>query len=100
VKNKEIPLSASDFKPIFPKRPIDSNKGDFGKAVIFGGSVNYSGAVKLAGMGAAAFLSGCGLAALAVPERIADSVLPYVLEATIVPLPDEKGFLKIRPKRS
>ena len=51
-----------------PKRPEDGHKGTFGKLLIVGGSVGYTGAPWLTAEGAVR--SGCGLVFLGVPESI------------------------------
>jgi ADP-dependent NAD(P)H-hydrate dehydratase len=58
--------------PKLGKRSIDSHKGTFGKVLIIGGSVGFSGAPAMAGV--AALRSGAGLVRVAVPA----SVLPIV----------------------
>ena len=77
---------AGDFKKLFPERDPDCNKYDFGVAVLLGGCREYSGAVKLANMSLSALRCGCGISRLAVEERIADYVAPYLLESTLMPL--------------
>lgn len=77
---------AGDFKKLFPERDPDCNKYDFGLAVLIGGCREYSGAVKLANMSLSALRCGCGISRLAVEERIADYVAPYLLESTLMPL--------------
>jgi ADP-dependent NAD(P)H-hydrate dehydratase len=54
--------------PKLPKRPVDGHKGTFGKILIIGGSVGFSGAPALAGRGA--LRSGAGLVRVAVPQSI------------------------------
>ncbi|MEN6307969.1 MAG: NAD(P)H-hydrate dehydratase [Anaerohalosphaeraceae bacterium] len=54
--------------PKLPPRPADGHKGLFGKILIVGGSVGFSGAPALAGR--AALRSGAGLVRVAVPEPI------------------------------
>lgn len=51
-----------------PPRKIDGHKGDFGKLLIVGGSVGYTGAPYLTA--SAAVRSGCGLVYLGVPDSI------------------------------
>ena len=51
-----------------PRRPRDSHKGDYGRVLIVGGSVGYTGAPNLAA--AAAVRAGAGLVYLGVPEAI------------------------------
>jgi len=54
--------------PILPTRPSDGHKGTFGKVLIVGGSLGFSGAPALAGK--AALRSGSGLVKMAVPRSI------------------------------
>ena len=92
---KEIKLE--DVKCLFEKRNINSNKGDFGKVGILGGSIKYSGAVKLANMSLCTLRSGCGLVRVIVPSEIVSSVTPYLLEQTMHPydtLEDIKEAIK------
>ena len=92
---KEIKLE--DVKCLFEKRNINSNKGDFGKVGILGGSIKYSGAVKLANMSLCTLRSGCGLVRVIVPKAIVSSVTPYLLEQTMHPydtLEDIKEAIK------
>lgn len=78
-------IKVSDIKELFLKRDKEANKGDFGKVGILGGSIKYSGAVKLANMSLCALRSGCGLVRVIVPEEITNSVSPYLLEQTMYP---------------
>ncbi len=82
-----------DFLPLLLPRKSFSNKGTYGYVGIMGGCVEYSGAVKLAGLGASALRAGCGVAKLIVPQSISQSVAPYLLESTLCPLPDEDGHI-------
>ena len=83
----------ADFLPYIKPRKNNSNKGTYGYVGIMGGCREYSGAVKLAGLGASALRAGCGVAKLIVPESIAASVAPYILESTLCPLKDEEGHV-------
>lgn len=82
-----------DFLPYIKTRANNSNKGTYGYVGILGGCREYSGAVKLAGLGASALRCGCGVAKIIVPESIASAVAPYVLEETILPLADKAGHM-------
>lgn len=86
-------LKKEDIKNIFPKRDENANKGDFGYVGIMGGSIEYSGAVKLANLSLASLTSGAGVVKVIVPERIADGILPYLLEQTLALIPDENGHM-------
>ncbi|MDX1961648.1 MAG: NAD(P)H-hydrate dehydratase [Pirellulales bacterium] len=54
--------------PQLPPRKLDAHKGDFGRALLIGGSRGMSGAITLAGV--AALRGGTGLVTLAVPSGI------------------------------
>ena len=82
-----------DFLPYIKLRANNSNKGTYGYVGIMGGCREYSGAVKLAGLGVSALRSGCGVAKIIVPESIVTAVAPYVLEETLFPLADEAGHV-------
>ena len=58
--------------PTLRPRDADSHKGDFGRALLIGGSRGMSGAIALAGQ--AALRSGAGLVTLAVPRCVQDVV--------------------------
>jgi NAD(P)H-hydrate epimerase len=88
------PLSVVADVPRLPPRPLDANKGTFGRVLIVSGSRGMSGAAVLCA--GAALRSGAGLVRLAVPEGI----LPIVAAAnpcyTTAPLPeDEHGRLSL-----
>ncbi|MEK7172154.1 MAG: NAD(P)H-hydrate dehydratase [Patescibacteria group bacterium] len=59
-------IKKSEVAKIFPHRNPKSHKGDNGRVLIIGGSVNYFGAPVLAGLGA--LNSGADLVYLLVPE--------------------------------
>jgi NAD(P)H-hydrate epimerase len=58
--------------PQLPPRNADSHKGDFGRALLIGGSRGMAGAIALAGR--ATLRSGAGLVTLAVPQCVQDLV--------------------------
>ncbi|HVC96283.1 MAG TPA: NAD(P)H-hydrate dehydratase [Pirellulales bacterium] len=61
--------------PSLPPRAADSHKGDFGRALVVGGSRGMAGAIALAGM--AALRGGAGLVQLAVPEDCSHLVASF-----------------------
>jgi ADP-dependent NAD(P)H-hydrate dehydratase len=76
--------------PHLPPRRDDAHKGDFGLALIVGGSRGMAGAVGLAGM--AALRGGAGRVRLAVPEPCADAVAGFEPSYMTAPLPaDDAG---------
>jgi NAD(P)H-hydrate epimerase len=61
--------------PQLPDRRPDSHKGDYGRALVVGGSRGMSGAISLAGL--ATLRSGAGLVTLAVARNIQDVVASF-----------------------
>ncbi len=79
--------------PALPPRRNDSHKGDFGRALLIGGSRGMSGAIALAGM--AALRGGAGLVTLAVPKACLDTVAAFEPSYMTTPLVcDESGCLR------
>jgi len=77
--------SPNDSLPRLPPRRDDAHKGDFGLALIVGGSRGMTGAVALAGM--AALRGGAGLVRLAVPDVCQDTVAAFEPSYMTVALP-------------
>ena len=73
---------------LLPLRPLDSNKGTFGKVMLFCGSPAYPGSAFLAGN--AAGRAGAGLVTLAVTERMHPIYAGAMHEVTFALLPDEQ----------
>jgi NAD(P)H-hydrate epimerase len=71
--------------PRLPPRKPDAHKGDFGTALIVGGSRGMAGAAGLAGM--AALRGGAGLVRLAVADAILDTVAMFEPSYMTSPLP-------------
>jgi NAD(P)H-hydrate epimerase len=76
---------------LLPERPNDSHKGTFGTALIAAGSVNYTGAVALAGE--TAYRAGAGLVTLAVPAQVHAALAGQIPEATWIVLPQSMGVI-------
>ncbi len=81
-----FPIDLEFAAACLPRRRPDGHKGTFGKVLIVGGSVGYTGAPYLAA--SAAVRSGCGLVYLGVPEGIwaveaakCASAMPFPLPA-------------------
>jgi len=78
--------------PVLPPRRPESHKGDFGRALLIGGSRGMAGAISLAGM--AALRSGAGLVTLAVPDACLEVVAGFDPCYMTVALPcDAEGRL-------
>lgn len=98
-------LEASDVRQVFPARRNLSNKGDYGYVALIGGSLSYSGAIRLAAkgnqaasglaaLGNAAMRAGAGVASIATPASICPIIAGSILEPTLIPLAEENGSLK------
>lgn len=73
---------------LLPTRPLESNKGTFGKVMLLCGSPAYPGSAYLAGNAAARV--GAGLVTLAVSERMLPIYASSFHEATFALLPAEE----------
>ncbi len=100
VSNTAFLFEKEDAAQCFPERANFSNKGTYGYIALIGGSLKYSGAVRLASMAEektmgdiaeAAMRSGAGVVSVAVSKSIACVVASHVLESTLFPLSDEGG---------
>lgn len=64
-------------------RPLDGNKGTFGRVLVVAGSGNYVGAARMAAEGC--YRAGAGLVTIACDERVQAAVAPALPEATYLP---------------
>jgi len=83
-------VEAKDIMELFLRKHY-SNKGTYGYVALIGGSVEYSGAAKLANLACSAMRAGAGVTKLAVPSSIAHAVMPTLLESTLFPLKEREG---------
>ena len=77
---------AERVRQLLPSRPLNSNKGTFGKVLVVAGSINYIGAAYLACAGA--MRAGAGIVTLATAESLQPVVASKLTEATWLPLPE------------
>ena len=89
-------FGAAETAALFPPRPKDAHKGVFGYIALIGGSVRYSGAVRLANLAACAMRSGAGVVRLCAPECLSSAIMPLILESTLFPLSDRDGGILFR----
>jgi ADP-dependent NAD(P)H-hydrate dehydratase / NAD(P)H-hydrate epimerase len=82
-------VGPEDVQRWLPPRPMDAHKGTFGKALIAGGSLNYTGAAYLSA--AAATRAGAGLVTLAIPLPLHAALAGVLPEVTWLPLPGPEG---------
>ncbi|MFW0858581.1 MAG: ADP-dependent NAD(P)H-hydrate dehydratase [Dehalococcoidia bacterium] len=74
-------------------RPLDANKGTFGRLLVVAGSINYIGAAYLACEGA--MRVGTGLVTLATAKSLHPILSGRLIEVTYIPLPEsEPGVIK------
>lgn len=85
-------VDAAYVRDHLPPRKADGHKGDFGKLLIVGGAVGYTGAPYLTA--AAAGRSGCGLVFAGVPAAIWPVEAAKCASAMPFPLPDAEGRLQ------
>ncbi len=78
-----------DIQNAIPKRHDNSNKSDYGKLFVIGGSVGMAGAVSLSLK--ASLRCGIGLVTAAVPQSINNIIQTKIDEAMTMPLPDKLG---------
>lgn len=83
--------SGEAIAKMLPRRPSDAHKGTFGRVAVVAGSVNYTGAARLAGE--AVYRAGAGLVTMAVPQVIYPILAAQIPEATWLLLPHEMGVL-------
>lgn len=91
----QIQTVERDFvRAALPTRKPDGHKGDFGRLLVVGGSVGFTGAPYLAA--SAAVRSGCGLVYLGVPETVWEIEAVRCVSAMPFPLADRGGALARR----
>ncbi len=82
-------------KAVLPQRPLNANKGSFGKVMAAAGSINYIGAAYLACNGA--MRAGAGLVTLATASSLQPVLAAKLTEVTYLPLPEsEPGIISAR----
>lgn len=87
---------AADAATMYPPRKHFSHKGDYGYLALIGGSLRYSGAIRLAGIANCAMRGGAGVVRICAPESLCRAMVPEVLESTLFPLSEENGTLRFR----
>lgn len=88
----DVQLASDELiRTMLPRREDDSNKGSYGKVLVVGGCIDYSGAPALAAQ--AAYRVGSGLVTLAVPHNIQATVSCLCREATFATLNGTVDYL-------
>ncbi len=81
--------TTDNFAKFLGNRPLDSNKGMYGHALILAGSFGKSGAAAMAGM--ACLRAGAGLVSVATPKSVLTSVASYAAEIMTEPLAESEA---------
>jgi len=81
-------LTGELVRSILPERPLQANKGSFGRVLVVAGSVNYIGAAYLACSGA--IRVGAGLVTLATTPTLQPILAAKLTEVTYLPLPESR----------
>lgn len=79
-------VDAEQVAALLPQRPLDANKGTFGKVLVLGGSERYIGAAGLAA--SAAYRVGAGLVTVAAIKSVVNALAAALPEVTWLPLPN------------
>lgn len=94
MEGKAIPIFPSDIG--LPVRKRDTHKSDYGKILILGGSVGYTGAISMCAR--AAVRSGAGLVSVGVPEEIYPIIAGKLDEPMTFPLKQPLCYEEIAEK--
>ena len=89
-------FGAADVRKLFPERARGAHKGSFGYIALIGGSIRYSGAIRLANMAACAMRAGAGVTRLCAPKSLCAAIVPQILESTLFPLSERDGSILFR----
>lgn len=79
-------ITDSWAQSVLPERPLEANKGSFGRVLVIAGSINYIGAAYLACSGA--IKVGAGLVTLATASSLQPILAAKLTEVTYLPLPE------------
>ncbi len=76
-------LRAKDITKFFSPRKVNVNKGDFGKALVIGGSEEYPGSIILSYNALSSLKMGAGYSYIAVPKNLVSTVLTVCPECIV-----------------
>lgn len=100
--DKAAKINIETAKKLLPNRPIDSNKGTFGKVLTIAGCFNYQGAAYLTAV--SSLKIGAGLVSLSSIKKVIDSISALTPNLTFYPLQDfentcigENAFTQLEP---
>ena len=78
-------LRAKDVAKYFAPRNVNVNKGDFGKALVIGGSEEYPGSVLLSYNALSVLKMGAGYSYISVPKALIPTILALSPECIVTP---------------
>jgi len=91
-------ITSESAKSVLPERPLQANKGSFGRVLVVAGSINYIGAAYLACSGA--IRVGAGLVTLATATSLQPILASKLTEVTYLPLPESQpGIISLGAAR-
>ena len=99
LNNSYLLYEYNDIKKLFKNRPEFSNKGSFGKVCLLGGSIEYSGSIRLSNLSIVSLRSGAGLTIVAVPKCILPIISNNILESIIYPLDSDDNNIIFNEKQ-
>lgn len=82
-------IERKDVKKNFPKRKLNSNKGNYGKVLCLCGSYKMPGAAVISAK--SAVKSGAGLVTVAFPDSAYPAITLNLVETTFLPLPETRN---------
>ncbi len=92
LRDSKHMIADSQFvSDLLPKRPLNANKGTFGKVLVIAGSLNFVGAAGLTAM--SAYRSGTGLVTVAAIPPVLSALSGHFLEPTWLSLPEDSGYI-------
>ena len=88
----------NDYINYIPKREKISNKSNYGRCALIGGSINYLGSILLSDNALATLLVGAGYSTICVPKSLLIFYSMKYLENTYICFKDHNGFIKFDKK--
>ncbi|HYY91542.1 MAG TPA: NAD(P)H-hydrate dehydratase [Candidatus Dormibacteraeota bacterium] len=83
LSSRDGPTPSLNLGKIYPRRPKNARKGDFGRVIIAGGSDRYAGCLAFNAL--SALRAGADLAIIVAPRRAADIAASYSPDFITVP---------------
>ena len=91
-------ITNSTAKRFFEKKQRNVNKGNFGKAVVVGGSKDFTGSVMLSNNALSSLKMGIGYSAIAIPSSLIGCYANINPENVVVSIKDKRGYIKFDKK--